>query len=140
MQGLFFLAWSKLLRVLQELDDLAQLLLGLVHPGHVGERDGRFVARDHAGPGPAEGHGLVVAALGLAKEVVHEAADQEEQDQVGDQDLEPVAPAVGRDEAERHVVRVQLLGQLIIGSVTQMDLVLGALLVGGDGVAAFDLD
>ena len=39
---------DELLRVLEELDDLGQLLLGLLHAGHVGEGDGRLVPRDQA--------------------------------------------------------------------------------------------
>ena len=38
----------ELLGVLQELDDLGQLLFGLLDPGDVGERDGRLVAGDQA--------------------------------------------------------------------------------------------
>src|SRR4051812_2159884 len=41
---------GKLLGILQELDDLLQLLLGLVYAGHVGERDCWRVERDHARP------------------------------------------------------------------------------------------
>ena len=67
----------ELLGVLEELDDLLELRLGLVHAGHVGERDDRLVAEEHAGPALAEGHGLVVGALGLAHHEEDEAADQE---------------------------------------------------------------
>src|ERR1019366_5354920 len=51
---------GELIRVLEELDDLAELLLGLVDPGDVHEGDRRLVAGDQAGPAAPEGHGLVV--------------------------------------------------------------------------------
>ena len=51
---------GELLGVLQELDDLGQLLLGLLHAGHVGEGDGRLVAHEHARAALAERDRLVV--------------------------------------------------------------------------------
>ena len=42
---------GELLRVLQELDDFDQLLLGFVDAGDVGEGDRRLVAGEHAGRG-----------------------------------------------------------------------------------------
>jgi hypothetical protein len=50
----------ELLGVLQELDDLLQLGLGLVHAGHVAEGDDGLVAQEHARPALAEAHRLVV--------------------------------------------------------------------------------
>ena len=68
----------ELLRVFQELDDFLELRLGLVDPGHVGERDDRLVAEEHPGAALAEAQGLVIGALGLAHHEEDEAADQDE--------------------------------------------------------------
>ena len=56
----------KFLGVFEELDDLDKLFLGFVNPGHIRERHCRPVAREQTGATLAEGHGLAVAALGLA--------------------------------------------------------------------------
>ncbi len=66
----------ELLGVLEELDHLGQLLLRLVHAGHVVERDDGLVAEEHAGPALAEAHGLVIRALGLPHHEEDEAADE----------------------------------------------------------------
>ena len=72
----------ELLGVLEELDDLLELLLGLVHAGHVVEGDDGLVAQEHAGPALAEAHGLVVGALRLAEHEEQEGADQEHRQSV----------------------------------------------------------
>ena len=68
----------ELLRVLQELDDFLELLLGLVDAGHVREGDGGLVAQEHAGAALAEAQGLVIGALGLAHHEEDEADDQDQ--------------------------------------------------------------
>ena len=68
----------ELLGVLEELDDLLELRLGLVDARHVGERHDRLVAEEHPGPALAEAHRLVVGALGLAHHEEEEAADQQD--------------------------------------------------------------
>ena len=60
------LAW-----ILQELDDLLQLVLGLVHPRHVLERDARFVFGQQLGLGLAEAHRAATRAI-------HRLAHEEE--------------------------------------------------------------
>src|SRR2546426_9122696 len=57
----------ELLRVLEEIDDLLELLLGLVAPGDVGEGDLRRVAREQLRLGLAEGERPVPALLHLAQ-------------------------------------------------------------------------
>ena len=54
---------GELLRILEELDDLVQLFLGLVGACHVGECDLRCVRRDQLGLGSAELEGPVPATL-----------------------------------------------------------------------------
>ena len=64
---------GELLRVLQELDDLLQLDLGLVGPGHVGERDLRRVAREQLRLGLAERERAAPARLQLPEQEEPEA-------------------------------------------------------------------
>ena len=85
---------GELLRLLEELDDLLQLLLGFLGAGHVGEGHGRLVAGEHPRPALAEGHGLVVGALRLAQDHQEQAADQQERQQRA-QDGEPAATSFG---------------------------------------------
>jgi hypothetical protein len=73
---------GELVRVFEELDDLDQLFLCLVHPGDVGEGDARLVSGEEAGSAFAEAHRLVVAALGLPHHE-DEDADQEQGRQQG---------------------------------------------------------
>ena len=72
------------LGVAQKLDDLDQLLLGLLHPGHVnkGLPLGRLVEK--ASLGLAEGHGLAPAHLHLAHEEDPDA-DEEDHGEPGDE-------------------------------------------------------
>jgi hypothetical protein len=83
---------------------------------------------------------LVVAALGLTEDVVHEAADQQQQDQVRDQDLEPVGARVGVLEVDLDLVVAQLAGdsRLASGVIGETDRVPLPVLVGRDGVRALD--
>ena len=71
----------ELLGVLEELHDLLELRLRLVHAGDVRERHDGLVAEEHAGAALAEGHRLVVGALGLAHHEEDEAADHEQRQQ-----------------------------------------------------------
>src|SRR4029077_18535575 len=71
---------GELIRKLEELDDLGELLLCLLHAGDVVEGDGRLVTAEQAGAAATERDRLVVAALRLAEHVPHEAADDEEED------------------------------------------------------------
>ncbi len=86
----------ELLGVLEELDDLLQLRLGLVHAGHVGEGDDRLVAQEHARPALAEAHGLVVAALRLAEHEPQEDADEQDGEEHGDEQAEEGVAVLGR--------------------------------------------
>ena len=79
----------ELLRVLQELDDFLELGLGLVHAGHVVERDDGLVAEEHPGAALAEAEGLVIGALGLSHHEEDEAADDEEGQEPGQQQPQP---------------------------------------------------
>src|SRR5439155_14536812 len=67
----------ELLRVLEEIDDLFELLLGLVTPGDVGEGDLRRVAREQLRLGLAEGERPVSALLHLAQHEDEEAEDEQ---------------------------------------------------------------
>ena len=67
----------ELRRVLQELDDLPQLFLGLVHAGHVLEGDLVLLLRDEPGPRLAEGQRLGAAALHLAHEEDPDADEEQ---------------------------------------------------------------
>src|SRR5439155_293488 len=67
----------ELLRVLEEIDDLFELLLGLVTPGDVGEGDLRRVAREQLRLGLAEGKRPVPALLHLAQHEDDEAEDEQ---------------------------------------------------------------
>ena len=64
-------------RILEELDDLAQLFLGLVHARHVLERDLVLLLRDQPGPRLAEGQGLGAPALHLAHEEDPDADEEQ---------------------------------------------------------------
>ena len=68
----------ELLGLAQELDDLLQLFLGLVHPGHVLEGDLLLLRGQELGLRLAEGEGLVPPALHLAHEEDPEADEQQE--------------------------------------------------------------
>ena len=94
----------ELLRVLQELDHLGQLLLGLVHAGHVVEGHDGLVAEEHARAALAEAHGLVIGALRLAHHEEDEPADQEHRQQRGDEQRQDAAGGAGFGGAELRAV------------------------------------
>ena len=93
----------ELLGVLEELDDLLELRLGLVDAGHVVEGDDRLVAQEHARPALAEAHRLVVGALRLAEHEEEDGADEDDRQGRREQDAEQLAGAVGLGGADRHV-------------------------------------
>ena len=68
---------GELLRLLEELDDLLQFLLGLLRPRHIRKGHRRLVAREHPRPALAEGEGLVAGALRLAQDEDEEAGQQD---------------------------------------------------------------
>ena len=91
---------GELLRVLQELDDLLELDLGLVGPGHVGEGDLRRVAREQLGLGLAEREGAAAARLQLAEQEEPEAEDHDP-GQRGDDDRGDAALGLLGQDRER---------------------------------------
>ena len=102
---------DELVRVLEELDDLVELLLGLIHAGDVDERDRRLVTREQARTAPAERQRLVVAALGLAEDPEQDQRHEPEEDQVGEDDAQQeVAPAGGIDLVVGVARTLELLG------------------------------
>src|SRR5213594_692157 len=137
----------ELLGVLEELDDLRQLLLGLVDAGDIGERDRRLVARDHPRARASKGDGLVVAALRLAQDPPHEGRDQDDEDDVRQQDADQVAARLalleldGHRAAALHAVGAQVVLVLALArAVGQDDVVLVAVDVGDDAVSTSDVD
>ena len=74
----------KLLRVLEELLDLVELLDRLVHAGDVLEGDLRRVGRHALGAALAEAHHLRAAALHLVHQEDPEAEEEDEREQVGE--------------------------------------------------------
>ena len=68
----------ELLRLAQELDDLLQLFLGLIHAGHVLERDLLLLHGEQARAALAEAQGLVAAGLHLPQHEEPDRADQHE--------------------------------------------------------------
>ena len=68
----------ELLRLAQVLDDLLQLFLGLIHAGHVFERDLLLLHREQARAALAERQRLVAARLHLAQHEEPDGAEQHE--------------------------------------------------------------
>ena len=86
----------ELLRVLEELLDLVQLLHRLVHPSHVAEGDLRRVDRHALGPRLAEGHDLRPAALHLVDDEQPEQQEDHERQDVRER-REPARASLGLD-------------------------------------------
>src|ERR1019366_7525195 len=84
---------DELVRVLEELDDLVQFLLGLVDTGDVDERDRGLVTGEQPGAAAPKGHRLVVAALSLAEDPEQDQRHETEEDQVGEDDAQQEVPA-----------------------------------------------
>jgi hypothetical protein len=121
------------LRVLQELDDLLQLLLGLIDAGDVLERHAAGLLRQQARPRLAEAHGLAATRLHLAHEK-DPYADQQQHREPVDEGVEDGVVAVRRDDVDLDVVRRQTLDQgRIVGRLGGRVLVRAVL--PGDGIA-----
>ncbi len=86
----------ELLRVLQELLDLVQLLHGLVYPSHISEGDLGRVHRHSLGARLAEAHHPRAAALHLVHQEDPEGEEQQEGQDVGEQ-REDAAAALALD-------------------------------------------
>ena len=85
----------ELLRVLQELDDLLQVFLGLVDAGDVLEGHAAVGLGEQLGLGFAETHGLAAGALHLARQENPHADEGDQRQAVDQQGHQPVI-AVGR--------------------------------------------
>ena len=72
----------ELLRFAQELDNLLQLFLGLIHAGHVFEGDLLLLHGEQAGPALAEGQRLVAAALHLPQHEEPQGRDHDDGSEV----------------------------------------------------------
>ena len=98
------------MRVLQEIDDLDQLVLGLVDAGDIGEGDLGLLLDIDLGAALADRHQPAEPALPHPPDREHPDADKEDRRQdPGEQIGDPMAldhPAVG------HAVLVQALGEL----------------------------
>ena len=90
------------LRVLQELDDLLQLRLGLFDACDVREHDGGAVGREEAGAALAEPEGLIVASLGLPHHEQEDAAEEYEREEL-QEDAKEVAEAAGVQDLDADV-------------------------------------
>ena len=108
----------ELLRVLEEVDDLLKLLLGLVDPGNVLEGDPAEAFGQQPGAGLAEAHRLAAAGLHLPHEEYPDA-DQQQHREPGNQDLEQRrGSVVDRQGVDRHATRPQPFDELgIVGGV-----------------------
>ena len=73
------------LRILEELDDLLELFLGLLHAGDVRETDLWGVAHEHSGLASTEAEGLVGVSLGLSHHEQKHGAEEYEGEEVEQQ-------------------------------------------------------
>src|SRR5439155_4887444 len=100
------------LRILQEIDDLDQLVLGLVDAGNIGEGDLGLLLDIDLGAALADRHQPAEPALSHPPDREHPDADKEDRRQdPGEQFGNPMAldyPAIG------HPVLVQTLGDLAL--------------------------
>ena len=118
----------ELLRVLQELLDLVELLDGLVDPGDVAEGDLRRVHGHPLRARLAEGHDLRPAALHLIDDEQPEQQEDHERQDVGER-REPAAARLGLH-VDRDVLRAQRVDQVLLGVVRVGGLVLARLPAG----------
>src|SRR5207302_9195091 len=102
---------GELLRVLEELDDLFQLVLRLIDAGDVGEGDLVVVLGEELRLRLAEAHRLAAARLQLSHEEDEEHADDAER-HPGDEELREQRLRVFLLEPERHALRAHLLQEL----------------------------
>ena len=100
-----------LFRILEELDDLLQFVLGFVHAGDVREPHFDFVVRIDLGAAPGERHH---AALGAAHAPEEEAPDGDEEDGGNDPAEEIGHPSVGDLARVLHAFAFKLLDELRI--------------------------
>ncbi len=100
-----------LLRVLQELDDLFELVLRLVDAGHIREAHLHLIVGVDLGAAPRERHH---AALGAAHAPEEEAPDRDEEDERDDPAEHIRQPVIGRLAGVLDVFRLELLSQLRI--------------------------
>src|ERR671910_457948 len=102
------------LGVLEEVDDLADLLLHAVVAGHVGERGARALGAVRLGAAAPDRHDAAHLALGPALHQPEDADEQRHRDEQRQQRLDPRTP--GARELELHVVlaeqRAVVLGRL----------------------------
>ena len=79
----------------QKFHDFLQFLFGFVGPGDIIEGNGGMIPGEHAGAAFAEGHGLVVVALGLAEDEVDKPKNEEngQEDAGKGQKVTPLAGA-----------------------------------------------
>src|SRR3954447_15527262 len=104
-----------LLRVLEEVDDLDQLALGLVDPGHVVERDAVGLTGRHAprGRAPEAAQDAPGAAARLpAHEPDEQADEQDRRAEAEEQRREERAAAVDRLGVDDDALGLELLGQV----------------------------
>ena len=113
---------GELLGVLEELDDLLELLLGLVDAGDVGEGHLLLVGRQQPCLGLAERHGLGAAGLHLTEEDEPQA-DQDEQWQPSRHRFAE-HPAVGRFlDLDFDILLSKILDQIVVAGVVGMKVV-----------------
>ena len=128
----------ELLRVAQELDDLLQILLGLVDAGDVLEGDAAMRLGQKLGLRLAEAHRLAAGALHLAREEDPDA-DQRDERQPGDQQRdEPGHVLRLRTRGDRDALVVEALHQRRI--VRRIGLEAAAVGVGAVDLRALDDD
>ena len=99
----------ELLRVAQELDNLLQVLLGLVDAGDVLERHASLRLGQKLGLRLAEAHRLAGAALHLPGHVNPETQEQQHGQDAGDDREQPVVAVGRRLGRDRHVLLVKRL-------------------------------
>ncbi len=87
-------------RVLEELDDFAELFLGLVDAGDVLERHLVAVAGHHARLALAEAEGALARHADLlAEEEIHQADEEDDRQEIDDQRPDDVGVVLGLDDA-----------------------------------------
>ena len=99
------------LRIAQELDDLLQILLGLVDAGHVLESDATLRLGEEFSFRLAETHGLAGPALHLPGHVDPQAEEQEDGQDARNDRQEPIGAVGRRLGGDHHVLLEQRLDQ-----------------------------
>ena len=135
-----------LLRVVEEVHDLAQEFLGLVLPGHVGKADAGGGGHVHLGPGIAAHaeHHAVAAPHGVLHPLVQEIADDQEGQEgqnPAQQDIEQrIGLAAGVDAAQLAAVLVHPVHQVHVAGDGHrlVEILLG--LVGEDDLVRINLN